>query len=186
MRILFAFTPGLAGDHGLTSAVAESLTGMKFNLDTDGKPADFTTARAFGKLPQGSKFGPSDFLLVPVAIPEGYDELLATFVDGTPAVVRKGNLYVSALAVLPVEVLREIAREAGVFLYSEDNLAVVACHDFAAFHSPNAEKECTFQAPPGKALRQIWPTASGAMPVPEVRWHNTAPETRIFELVTKP
>lgn len=186
VRILFAFTPGLAGDHGLTSAVAESLTGMKFTLDTTGKPADFTTARAFGSLPSGSRFGQPEFHLAPIAIPEGYDELLATFDDGTPAVVRKGNLYVSALAVLPVEVLREIASEAGVFLYSEDNLAVVACHDFAAFHSLHADKQCAFRAPEGKLLRQIWPATTSTEAMPEVRWHNTAPETRIFELLPKP
>ncbi len=182
-RLLFAFTPGLAGDHGLTTAVAEALTGMRFTVDTAGRQAAFVTARAFGRLPKGHRFGSAAFHLAPIALPDGYDELLATFADGAPAIVRKGNIYVSALAQIPVELLREIARDAGVFLYSEDNLAVVACHDFAAFHTPRTVQQCRFRAPDGKRLLQIWPDAPDAEAVRELRFKNIAPETRIFRIV---
>ena len=185
-RLLFTFPPGLATDDGLSTAMAQELTGMTFTIEDAPRKDRFRTTRDFGALPAGTAFGTGEFDFGPVARPDSYDEILAAFEDGTPAVVRKGNVYVAALAELPVEMLREIASEAGVFLYSEDNLAVVACHDFAAFHSLHADKQCAFRAPEGKLLRQIWPATTSTEAMPEVRWHNTAPETRIFELLPKP
>ena len=183
VRILFAFPPGIATDHGLDTTVAEALTGMTFTFKDATRKNRFHTTRDFGSLPKGTTFGGGEFNFGPIALPKGYDELLAIFDDGAPAVVRKGNVYVAALAELPVELLREIAREAGVFLYSEDNLAVVSCQDFAAFHSPSIKQTCVFRAPPGKRLLQIWPATEAVTPVEEIHWQNTAPETRIYQVV---
>lgn len=182
-RLLFAFPPGIATDGGLDVTMAETLTGMTFTIEDATRKNRFQTTCDFGNLPKGTAFGTGDFDFGPIALPDGYDELLAAFEDGTPAVVRKGNVYVAALAELPVDLLREVAREAGVFLYSEDDLAVVACHDFAAFHTPNLKQPCVFRAPPGKRLRQIWPATEAVTPVEEIRWQNTAPETRIYQVV---
>ncbi|MCQ2404086.1 MAG: alpha-L-rhamnosidase N-terminal domain-containing protein [Lentisphaeria bacterium] len=182
VKILFAFTPGIAADNGFSTETAEALTGMTYAFDKKGRAGALRTCRPFGKLPQNAAFGPHDFTIAPIAIPTGHDELLAEFQDGTPAVVRKGNIYVSCVADLPVEILREIAREAGVHLYSEDDIAVYACQDFAAFHSARKIQQCTFRAPEGKLLKQLWPVEE-SQAVKEVRWKNTAPITRIYRLI---
>ncbi len=178
VKILFCFTPGIATDHGLDTAVAKQLTGMEFRIEEKPRQAEFHVARK-----AGSAFGQPKAMLGPVVVPSGFDEALATFADGTPAVVRKGNIYVAAMADLPVGLLREIAKSAGVYLYSEDDIAVYACRQYVGFHSARVEKPCAFRAPAGKRMRQIWPVDPAAKPVREVRWHNARPITRMYEVV---
>ncbi|MCQ2396681.1 MAG: alpha-L-rhamnosidase N-terminal domain-containing protein [Lentisphaeria bacterium] len=181
VRVLFCFTPGIAGDNGLTTETAAALTGMTFEILPEGKELSLRTSREFAGLPAGSAFG-GEGRLAPLAVPSGYDEILAEFADGTPAVVRKGNIYVSCIADLPVQMVREIAKSAGCYLYSEDDIAVFACSELAAFHTERKQKACAFRAPEGKLLQEIWPEAA-ATPQKEIRWMNTSPITKIYRLV---
>ncbi|NMA44181.1 MAG: hypothetical protein GX946_12505 [Oligosphaeraceae bacterium] len=186
VNILFIFTPGVATDNGLDTKVATLLTGMKFEFEKAPRAPQFKTAKSFGLLKAGSNFGLETNPYGPVAIPSGYDEVLATFAgDDAPAVVRKGNIYVATLGVLPVEMLRDIAKQAQVFTYSEDNIAVYACRQYAGFHSSNNTKNCVFRAPQGKLLKQLWPVGSKDHPVEEFRWANTGPRTVFFEILDK-
>lgn len=186
--MIFACLPGIAGDNGAELSTASELTGMNFSLEDKSREATFRTCRDFGNLPVGSVFGDKQLIFGPSAIPADYDEVLAEYEDdGAPAVVRKGKVYLTPVAHLPVEMLREIAREAGVFLYSEDDLAVYACQSFAAFHSERKEKPCTFKAPEGTLLKQVWPVDEKETLLPQdtVQWQNHSPETRIYKLIQK-
>ena len=182
--VLFTYLPGIAGDNGPDLSTAEELTGMTFQMETKPRTAWLRATRDFGNLSKGEFFGDKHLDFGPTAIPSGYDEVLAEFTDGTPAVVRKGNLYLSLVAHLPVEILREMAEKSGVYLYSKDDIAVYACKDFAAFHSERNTKDCLFRSPEGKLLKQLWPLgAENDAPQEVIRWRNQGPETRIFQLI---
>ena len=184
--ILFASTPGVAGDQGLDASVAKRLTGMDFLIEAEARPNQFATTRAFGKLPAGTAFGSGKTQFRAIRPVSGYDEILATFKGGAePAVVRKGNVFLSVMPDLPVDILREIARNAQVFLYSEDDIAVYACRQYLGFHSAKAKKPCTFRAPNGQAMRQIWPVIPNPPAISVFQWENQTPETRMFEVVPK-
>lgn len=65
-------------------------------------------------------------------------------VSRKPALIRKDfdgyTLYYSAVGNLSHTVLREIAREAGVFLYNEDGAAVFASHHLYGIYNTSAEE----------------------------------------------
>ena len=120
----------------------------------------------------------------PIRPVSGYDEVLATFKDSNlPAVVRKGNIYLSVAPNLPVQIIREIANKGNVFSYSEDNIAVYACQQYLGFHSSKEKKPCLFRAPQGKTMRQIWPVIANPPAISEYKWNNHEPETRMFEIL---
>ena len=183
VRILFCSTPGVAGDNGIDKSVAEKLTGMPFVIEEQSRTASFATTRAFGELVAGVQFGNKEKQIGVVRPVSEYDEVLATF-DGTdvPAVVRKGNIYVSLLPDLPVALLREIAKGVQIYTYSDDNIAVYACAKYLGYHSSKETRSCVFRAPAGKKMRQIWPIIPNAPAIREYRWDNTEPETRMFEV----
>ncbi len=182
--ILFASMPGIATDNGIDASVAERLTGMKFTIDKQARKALFATKRTFGDLQSGSNFGADKREFCAVRPVSGYDEVLATFAGSNePAVVRKGNIYLSMMPELPVQILREMAVQAGVPLYSTDNIAVYACRQYLGFHSSKETRQCVFRAPAGKKMRQIWPLWQNAPAIREYRWNNTQPITRMFEIV---
>ena len=183
VRILFCSTPGVAGDNGIDKSVAEKLTGMPFVVEKEARTASFATSKAFGELKAGALFGNKEKQIGVVRPVSGYDEVLATF-DGTdvPAVVRKGNIYVSILPDLHVQMLREIAQGVKVYTYSDDNIAVYACAKYLGYHSSKEKRPCVFRAPAGKKMRQIWPFVSNPPAISEYRWNNTEPETRMFEI----
>ncbi len=71
-------------------------------------------------------------------IPEKGDQVLASFSDGSPAlVIRKSkngtDVFLAAPAVTP-ELIRALARIAGVHLYTEENAAVWANSEMASIH----------------------------------------------------
>jgi hypothetical protein len=184
VRILFASTPGLVTDQGIDTTAAERLTGMKFTVDEQPRKVLFTAKRAFGDLKAGSEFGVEKRQFLAARPVSGYDEVLATFAGSDePAVVRKGNVYLAMMPVLPVQILREIATQTGVPMYSTDNIGVYACAQYLGFHSSREARQCAFQAPEGKKMRQIWPVLPDAPAIREYRWNNTQPITRMFEIV---
>lgn len=181
-KILFTYLPGIAND--FDTSIASRLTGINFKLFDKPIHPDFRTSRAFGSLPAGLNYTDMYYKgkFAPYGIPSDFDEKLSEFSDGTPAVVRKGNIYVSPLAMLPVEMLRYIAKSAGVYTFSENNIAVYACKEFCGFHSTKETRPCVFRAPAGKKILQIWPVDEKAQPVTEYIWNNSRPITRIFKI----
>ena len=120
---------------------------------------------------------------MPVA--RSFDEVLATFEDGTPAVVRKNNIFFTPAALLPPEILRHIAVSAGVDIQSRNNIAVYSCASYTAFHSSKVKGLFSFAAPKGKLMRQLWPVDEQAEWLESVQWQNQAPASRIYELKDK-
>lgn len=184
--LLFASTPGVAGDQGLDTSVTKRLTGMDFLIETNARPNLFATARAFGKLPAGTAFGSGEKQFRAIRPVSGYDEVLATFKGSdAPAVVRKGNVFLSVMPDLPVELLQEIADKAQVYLYSRDAISIYACRQYLGFHSSKEKKACTFRAPAGKRMRQIWPVIPNPKTITVFQWENQKPETRMFEVMAE-
>ena len=105
---------------------ANKITNMDFKIVNDRKKLKFELKKSFGNLPAGHIFGSGESAgFVPV--PQRFDELLAAFEDGTPAVVRRDNIYYAVAGLLPAEVLRTMAQSAAVEILSENNIAVYMC-----------------------------------------------------------
>ncbi|MCR5264549.1 MAG: hypothetical protein K6D94_11775 [Clostridiales bacterium] len=66
----------------------------------------------------GFRFGTGEYQ--DAVVTEDCGEVLAQYEDGAPAAVRKGNVILAASGPLPKEMIRQIAKEAGVFFYSEE------------------------------------------------------------------
>ncbi|MBE6369934.1 MAG: hypothetical protein E7056_07240 [Lentisphaerae bacterium] len=180
--ILFIYAPGIVGSDTINLDKANKLTGMDFQLSEQRREARVKTVKALGKTPQNTWLGNSGQYFSPIPIPQQFDELLATYADGTPAIVRKGNIYFSALANLPSALLREIADRSKVEILSRNDIAAFANASYAGFHSNKTTGNFVFKAPQGKLMRQLWPQTDNAQWLHEYKWQNKFPETRIFEL----
>lgn len=184
-HIIFVSAPGIANGAKLNMDLANRLTGMDFELRNTRQKAQFKTTRAFESLPAGHRFGHADQEFSPVPVARSFDEVLACFEDGTPAVVRKGNIFFTPAALLPPEILRHIANGVGIDIQSRNNIAVYSCASYTAFHSSKVQGTFSFAAPRGKLMRQLWPVDPQAKWVESVQWQNKAPESRIYELKNK-
>ena len=113
-------------------------------------------------------------------------EILAYKTDGTtPAVVRKGKTYYSAYAGLTPEFLRKIAREAGVFIYSEDDDAIYANASYLAVHTSKRPGPRTIHLPAGVQAVLLWPLSLhlDGKSLEVLRFDSAEPHTRIYRLV---
>ncbi len=178
-RILFLYAPGIMEKEGISLAKANCLTGMDFDLIKSGKDLRFTMSGSVEKLASGHEFGVNESAS-PIPVPRKFDESLANFTDGTPAIVRKENIFYSPAGLLPPELLRKMAESAGVKIFSHDNIAVYRCASIIAFHSNKKRGNFKISAPEGKKMRQLWPVTANPVWITEFLWHNTQPETRIF------
>jgi len=184
-HLIFVSAPGIANGAKLNMDLANQLTGMNFELRNARRKAQFKTTRAFENLPAGHRFGHAQQEFSPVPVARSFDEVLATFEDGTPAVVRKNNIFFTPAALLPPEILRHIAVSAEVDIQSRNNIAVYSCASYTAFHSSKVKGLFSFAAPKGKLMRQLWPVDEQAEWLESVQWQNQAPESRIYELKDK-
>ena len=80
-----------------------------------------------------------------------------------------------------MELLRQIAVEAGVEIRSENNIAVFECASYMAIHSGDSRGNFCLKAPKGRKIRQLWPTEE-KFATTEHRWKNTSPITKIFKI----
>ena len=95
--------------------------------------------------------------------------------------VRKGRNYFSAYAGLTPEFLRRIAREAGVFLYSEDDDAIYANASYLAVHTSKRSGPRTILLPPGVRAELLWPKAAKASA--SLHFDSAEAQMRIYRLV---
>ena len=184
-RLLFLFTPGIADDKGLSVEFANRLTGMDFVLDPSPRESMIQLACPVESLSVGKLFGWRGETFAPTPVPRKFDRKLAVFPDtDIPAAVTRGNIAYSTLGVLPPEILRMLAREAGVEIRSADNMAVYECASYLAVHSDARQVPCTLTAPEGSRIRMIWPQES-AEAVERYSWRNTEPVTKLFVVEKK-
>ena len=182
IRILFLFAPGIATEAGLSLQTANELTGMNFTLDATPRKSIIELKQSFGNAKSGTIYGWKDETFAPTPVPETYDRLLAVFPGtDTPAAVTRGNIAFTTLGVLPVELLRHIAVEAGVEIRSKNNIAVFECASYMAIHSSDSRGDFCLKAPKGRKIRQLWPTEEKNATT-EHRWKNTSPITKIFKI----
>ena len=180
---LWFYAPGVIDGKILDSAKIAELTGISVTLD-------FATREAAGMVEAetGKPLNlPQQYSFLPAATPQVDEmtEVLAYKADGkTPAVVRKGKTYYSAYAGLTPEFLRKIAREAGVFLYSEDDDAIYVNASYLAVHTSKLPGPRTITLPPGVRAKLLWPTAPSVEPLPDsvLRFDSAEPHTRIWRL----
>ena len=180
IKMLFLFTPGIAARDGLNLDFANELTGMEFVLDTTVRKSMIELAYPVKNLAVGKRYGWAGETFSPAPVPHKFDRKLAVYPgSSTPAAVTKGNIAYSTLGVLPVELLRMLALEAGVEIRSENNIAVYECASYLAIHSSTDRKMCKVTAPQGRKLRMIWPQQADEA-VKEYSWMNTEPVSKIF------
>lgn len=180
IRILFLFTPGIAAQDGLKLDFANELTGMDFVLDKTVRESVIELFYPVKNLTVGKRYGWPGETFSPAPIPRKFDRKLAVYPGSkTPAAVTKGNIAYSTLGVMPTELLRMLALEAGVEIRSEDNIAVYECASYLAIHSSTDRKMCKVTAPRGRKLRMIWPHQDNKAEK-EYSWQNTEPVSKIF------
>ncbi len=180
---LWYYAPGLAGVDGLSPERSTALTGIPFKLDSTRRNGEFELRVRMPELLEKTRFGRNDLTYAPWLVPQQYDELYAVFAGSdTPAVVRKGRSCFAPLGVLPTELLRRMAEEAGVEILSRDNIAVYGCKSYIGIHSSKVVAPMTLNAPKGKSLRQLYPAKDGADWITSFEWQNAKPETWFFEV----
>jgi len=111
----------------------EELLGVKMRMERKEMKGMVRVERG-NKLVEGVNDFGVDNLLSPVFYPEGEVEVLAKYEDGMPAVWGKktrqfNSIYIGTL-IAPTELLRNIARKAGVHIYSDKNDVVEADEEF--------------------------------------------------------
>ncbi|MBR4518331.1 MAG: beta-galactosidase [Victivallales bacterium] len=180
---LWFYAPGVIDGKGLDSAKIAELTGISVTLD-------FTTRETAGMVDAeaGKPLNlPQQYSFLPAATPQVDDEIavLAYKTDGTtPAVVRKGKSYFSAYAGLTPEFLRKIAREAGVFIYSEDDDAIYANASYLAVHTSKRPGPRTIHLPAGVQAVLLWPLSLhiDGKSLEVLQFDSDEPHTRIYKL----
>ena len=174
--ILWLHAPGLMTDKGADPKAASALTGITLELAQIGGPAhvritDFASALTKG-LPPGYVYGTHRRVapLLEVADPkalvlgfagstalnaqDGVGWKLATYRGAGLAVKEVGGARVifSATGPVPAPLLRNIAREAGVHLYSEAGDVVYASRGLLAVHYASSGRR-TLRIPRGRRVR---------------------------------
>lgn len=136
---VWCWLPGYIDGDALSTAAVEELTGFSvsaYSAEMSGRVS--ATERAL-KHDIPSVFGP-DSLIRPMLSPEPRDgdEVLAVFKDGKPAVIYRagsGASVFSATTELPQELLRMIAKRAGVHLYTETDAVIAANGPYIVVHA---------------------------------------------------
>ena len=178
---LWFYAPGVFNEEGFDIALSGKLTGIPLQIMDRRIPATMRSAkdkRSFG-LPPSVTFRP-------VFLPHSDDlQILATLNDGkTPALVKKGRHYFSAMPGLPPDVYRRIAEESGVFIYCAGDDAVYANASYWAVHTSGKRGERKIRFPHGVSVRRIWPNEESEF-LREIRFYSQSPQTMIFEIKTK-
>jgi len=130
---VFFYGNGFIKDPVADARNMEELLGVKMRMERKEMKGMVRVERG-NKLMEGVNDFGVDNLLSPVFYPEGNVEVLAKYEDGMPAVWGKKtkqfySLYIGTL-IAPVELLRNIAKRAGVHIYSEKNDVVEADDGF--------------------------------------------------------
>ena len=180
---LWFYAPGVIDGEGLAPEKSAELTGIPVTLD-------FATRETAGMVDAetGKPLNlPQQYSFLPAATPQVDDEtaVLAYKTDGkTPAVVRKGKTYFSAYAGLTPEFLRKIAREAGVFIYSEDDDAIYANASYLAVHTSKRPGPRTIRLPAGVQAVLLWPISLhiDGKSLEVLQFDSDEPHTRIYRL----
>ena len=147
---LFIYAPGFADDESLDPANIERLTGMRVKMrkrqwSVNILPNNYDDP-VMASLPDGVYWG-TDMQLGPIfsidtANTPGTVELAASvsqqgrFEPGFAILRKQHYTYAYSVAPLvPAAVLRELAREAGVHIYTEHEDVIYASHNFVMLHT---------------------------------------------------
>ena len=157
--------------------------GLKVRMDEKSRRPKFVPDDKFGG-PSGESIRKSAPWFVPVS---GFDEVLGRDENGDPALVslkRNGAThYFSTLPNLPVEAVRELARRAGVFLYTPDTRDPAWIgNDLVFIHTATAGAK-RIALPPGTKLKRILGGLSKDEFAPGEAWPGEAGRTYGFQVV---
>ncbi len=185
---IWLHAPGIFDENGLNAGKSGLLTGISVRLSEERHNGLATLTQAWIGLPAGTVFGPPGGIsFSPFYLPDDpLQQVIAVrTVDQQPSLVRKGRHYLSILPGLRAEMYREIAREAGVFIYSEDLDAVYTNAGFLSVHTSKEAGSRCLRLPPGKVARQLWPVEGEKVFQEQIRFDSPTPQTRIYEWVEK-
>jgi len=146
--VLWLYAPGFITDGGFSLQNMEEITGMKINyIETESVGETEIKNEKFYKFCKSFRTTKPTGLIFYVENPEETYGLLS--MNKKPSFCSKKmdgwvSIY-SSIPVIPAEILREIAKEAGVHIYSESNDAVYVCENFLGIHINNTgEKKIKF------------------------------------------
>ena len=210
---LWIYAPGVIDENGWNPAGSRDVTGITLEMDSAAGQLRMTM-RPDNTLCPGStaEFGmPNDQTQAPRFTPAAggdYRTLAVVAGSNKPGLVhtdfRGISSYYCAVPIIPAEILRAMAKHAGVTIYSSDNDAIYACKDYLSIHTGNQPGPRTLTLPTtawvtqvyppvttkpapmvslGKGYRVYPPAAAAPVQTREIRFNSVAPETRIY-LVT--
>ena len=133
--ILWTYAPGYVCDSGNSIASMKELTGLDFVRCKDRRDPELTLA-------DGSRTGAVLTGLDPLFAAVGADEVLGKYADGSAGLVRtrtgRARTVFSGSYVLETPLLQKLARDAGVFLYSDSRDPMEANERFVTLHARRA------------------------------------------------
>jgi hypothetical protein len=83
---------------------------------------------------------------------------------------------------LPPEVLRAMAQQAGVHIYSDKNDAVYVCEDYLAIHTCRDAAERTVHLPQTRYAVMVYPQHAALGSVNTIELKSDVPQTFIYRL----
>ncbi|MBE6379449.1 MAG: hypothetical protein E7047_00785 [Lentisphaerae bacterium] len=90
--------------------------------------------------------------------------------------------YYAAFPQLPPEVLRAMAQQAGVHIYSDKNDAVYVCEDYLAIHTCRDAAERTVHLPQTRYAVMVYPQHAALGSVNTIELKSDVPQTFIYRL----
>lgn len=140
--ILWLYAPGFAGENGLSVKSCSELTGMNLKLHNSGMPLKInllTNELKSCKPGNSSSYGMQGKISPVFSIADPAVKVWGKLPDGSPgAGVKKlagwTSIY-SAAPRVPSWLIRNIAKNAGIFIYSESDDVVFAGRDYLVIHT---------------------------------------------------
>ena len=154
--VLWCHAPGIIDPvKGLDLQASAALTGFQLQAMATPDPCVVnasTAGRAQG-LPENWTNGSKPALLFSVVTAPG-DDILATWPDGSAAVVRRGQAIINAMPALPPELLRYAATCAGITSYTNDDCVLFARDPYFVVHA-NHEGPVTLRFPDARIVTDV-------------------------------
>lgn len=145
VSVLWCFSPGAATDNGWSADAMAGLTGVRYGLADRASVQQVTvisTAPACRELVGAPPPGAPEAYSPTVWVDDPGAEVLGRLPDGRPGLVRKmvdgARTYSFTGLGLPPQLLRGIAREAGVHIYLETNDALDTDGEWICIHARSA------------------------------------------------
>ncbi len=188
---LWVYAPGYISGEGISLTAMEELTGIAIASSSTSSPVDIKIPDNNPLLPgQSATFGmPKGVTLKPVFFSSDKTaQVIGTLQNSKQPgfVMKKANGYTSyfcTIPALPAPWLRRIAEKAGVHIYSRNDDAVYACHDYLAIHTSSRPGLRTLTLPGNATVRRLYPASNDKPQIKNrIIFSSAKPQTLIFRI----